>query len=272
MEWPKLKNIILAILVVTNLFLLFLVLSQEFQSAQFRDGVLEDAVVLLSESGITLDPNHLPKKLPPVQSVARDPAGELTAAGALLGDGTAAQIESAVLTRYTGPNGTAQFRSGGDFEVSFATTAFPLTGQSPGSAAAKVAALLGGDWEILSVTGNESDASVTLRQLWQGVPVFPCTVAAVYRGGFLASLSGRHLSGTPLPITEKTLDMSTLLVRFRAGITATGDVCSAITDISAGYDLPATLTGSGDLTPILQIVTDTKTYHQNAQTGAISPA
>ncbi|MEG2421947.1 MAG: hypothetical protein RSB55_10350 [Oscillospiraceae bacterium] len=272
MEWPKLKNIILAILVVTNLFLLFLVLGQEFQSARFRDGVLEDAVVLLSESGITLDPTHLPKKLPPAQSVARDPAGELTAAGALLGNGTAAQIESAVLTRYTGPNGVAQFRSGGNFDVTFSTTAFPLTGPSAGPAAAKVAALLGGDWEILSVTGNQSDASVTLRQLWQKVPVFPCTVVAIYRGGFLASLSGRHLSGTPLPVTDETLDMPTLLVRFRAGITDSGDVCSAITDISAGYDLPATLTGSGELTPILQIVTDTKTYHQNAQTGTISPA
>ncbi|MEG1431017.1 MAG: hypothetical protein RSC89_05840 [Oscillospiraceae bacterium] len=272
MEWSKLKNIILAILVVTNLFLLFLVFGQGFQSAQFRDGVLTDAVTLLSESGITLDPDILPKTLPTAQSVVRDADGELAAAQSLLGADVTAEVESAVLTRYSGTNGVAQFRNSGDFDVNFTTTAFPLDGKTPGTVAAKTAELLGGTWSVFSVSGNATDATVTLRQMYQQVPVFSCTVQAVYRGGFLASLSGRHLSGIPTPSTAETLDLPTLLVRFRAGITQTGDVCSAITEITPGYALPATLTGNNDLTPILEIVTDTKTYHQNLQTGAISPA
>ena len=54
MEWSKIKNIILAILLTVNLILLGVVDAREYQSAQYDAQTLVSAVTLLASNGITV--------------------------------------------------------------------------------------------------------------------------------------------------------------------------------------------------------------------------
>lgn len=52
--------------------------------------------------------------------------------------------------------------------------------------------------EVVSSAATPRTGSVTLRQLWNGVPVLPCRATLVYEGGELKRIEeGRRLTGTP---------------------------------------------------------------------------
>lgn len=75
MEWPKLKNIILVILAMTNLCLFFFVAQREWQQYHFQNQARKDVVAFLASRSITVDPDILPRDrdtLPPL-TVVRDP-------------------------------------------------------------------------------------------------------------------------------------------------------------------------------------------------------
>ena len=56
MEWTKLKNIILAILAMTNLCLFFFVAHREWQQYHFQNQARSDAVAFLASRSITATP------------------------------------------------------------------------------------------------------------------------------------------------------------------------------------------------------------------------
>ena len=85
MPWTKLKNIILAILAVTNLCLLALLAGQVIQGGQTRAQAQEDAILFLRSRGVELDAGIIPQAMDlPPQTVERDLEGEERAAAALL--------------------------------------------------------------------------------------------------------------------------------------------------------------------------------------------
>lgn len=105
MERSKLKNIILAILAVTNILLLGLMLVQHAQSRHFRQQVLQDAVELLAQQGISVQLEDLPQQdFPAPQVVERDPQEELAGFTALLGEDTV-YAQRGPVSLYTGSLG-----------------------------------------------------------------------------------------------------------------------------------------------------------------------
>lgn len=74
MEWSKLKNIILLLLVSVNAFLLILVGVQESRAARYEEDTRQAAVRVLEQSGITFGPERVPQEagLSPL-TVTRDP-------------------------------------------------------------------------------------------------------------------------------------------------------------------------------------------------------
>lgn len=67
MAWPKIKNIIILMLLVTNLCLLAFVGWREIRDWQLQDKALEQAVSFLAERGIQVDERIVPRsaELPP---------------------------------------------------------------------------------------------------------------------------------------------------------------------------------------------------------------
>ena len=67
MEWPRIKTIVLAILLITNIGLLSFVVQRAYQGRQMQREARENAILFLQNSGIEVDPAVIPERmgLPP---------------------------------------------------------------------------------------------------------------------------------------------------------------------------------------------------------------
>ena len=63
MEWSKVKNIIILMLVCMNVFLLILVGLREGRAARYQEGAREDAVAALERGGITFALEKVPRDM-----------------------------------------------------------------------------------------------------------------------------------------------------------------------------------------------------------------
>lgn len=267
MERSKLKNIILAILVITNVLLLGLMITQRMESRHYRQQALLDVVELLDRQGISVQVEDLPRQdFPPPQVLERDAQEELAAFSALLGQ-DAVYAQRGMVSLYTGSLGSAEVRDDGGFSVELAPGAYPLNGQDMEQHGLAVLSLMGFSGQITAVEDNALSAVETLK----GVPIFSCGVLLRYEGGDLRSISGTRLVGAPAKDLQAggQLSTATLLVRFRAGIINSGDACTAILSATQGYILGADANRNLRLTPVLRLETDTNLYILNALTGEL---
>lgn len=267
MQSSKLKNIVLLILVITNLLLLLLLGAQRLAHYKGEDKVLEDAVALLADRGISVDPDILPRRdFPPSLSVERDTGQETALCTALLGTDTV-HSQRGLVSFYTGEKGQAELQSDGAFTATLRPGAYPA-GDDPGEHARSLLSQLGLETALLSAEGD----TVTLHQLQDGAPVFSCVITLTYEEGSLRSLAGRRLPGQPTAAdADRALSIPTLLTRFRSGVLESGDACSAILSATQGYLLSSGAHG-GQLTPVLLVTTDANSYYVNALTGEVSRA
>ena len=270
MEWSKIKNIILVILLTVNLILLGVVGAREYQSARYDAQTLDSAVTLLASNGIAVDID-LPRQgenLPILQMEAatQDSQEQRDQVSALLGeiqrvDGSAGGTR----VTYHGERGVAELSSDGYFTVSLEPGALSAEDDHR----AQGAALLGqlGIQAIPAGEGGQSGADVLAYwQSWNGTPVFTCKSTVTWQDGSVRSISGQRVLGNTNPVsTQDLLTIPTVLVRFLNGMSQHGYVCSAITGMSLGY---STTVSANRLTPVWGVKTDTGRYYVNAVTGA----
>ena len=270
MERSKLKNIILTILVITNILLLGLMLYQRAESRHYRQQTLLDAVELLARQGIAARVEDLPdREFPAPQLLEQNAQAELAAFSALLGPDTA-HAQRGLVSLYTGPLGTAEVRGDGGFSVELFPGAYPLDSQEMEQHALEVLERIGFHAQLVAADQESLTAVETLR----GVPIFSCTATLHYEQGQLRAISGTRLTGSAAndPQAGTLLSTATLLVRFRAGVINSGDACTAILSATQGYILSADANRSLRLTPVLRLETDTNLYILNALTGELQRA
>lgn len=268
MEWSKIKNIILLILLGLNLFLLIMVVSQELQAHQFRQEARAEAVALLKRNGITVDPDQLPADTSlPTQVLEEDEAATDTLAQALLGQETVQQ-SSGVRAVYTSPLGEMEAFSTGRFAVDFTAQALPLHDRTAEEHAADLLQRAGIQAEYLDSSHAEGATRITYRQRWTDTPVFNTQIVLTYENGAL-----RHVEGVLLPANggvsqqEETITVATLLVRFLSQRNESGRMFSQIQALVPGYHLSGTRPFT--LTPAWYVVTDTGTYLLSALDGSL---
>ena len=113
-------------------------------------------------------------------------------------------------------------------------------------------------------------AVLTYYQNWEGgtPPVFlPVQVTLLWQDDTLLRIEGQRLSGTITSSSEEeTLSAATVLVRFLAGVTEGGFVCSRIDEMNAGYLIVSGTTRPVELTPVWRITTDSGAYYVDAIT------
>ena len=86
MEWSKIKTIVIWMLVITNLFLLGLVVQEEGKAQRLEREALENTVVFLNQRGIQLDADVVPDRMELVpQQAERALEREQSLAEALVG-------------------------------------------------------------------------------------------------------------------------------------------------------------------------------------------
>lgn len=264
MESSKLKNIVLAILILTNALLLGLTVVQQTHSRQYSQKALSDAVELLDRQGIRVDERKLPQgDFPPPQSLEADPEGELAHFTALLGEDTT-RTQRGLVTLYAGPLGKAEVREDGAFSVVLEPESYPLGSQDMDDHALGVLRRMGFFAQVQETHADHLRAV----QVLDGVPVFSCAATLRYEQGCLHSISGVRLLGRPTPTQESAaLSTATLLVRFRAAVINSGDACSLLRSATQGYTLSTDANHNLCLVPVLRLETDTNLYFFDAVTG-----
>ena len=267
MRWTKIKNIVILLLVVVNLFLLGLVGLRNWRTQQNARLTRERMVTVLENNGVAFLPGEVPDMLtltgrrltitPPSDEEAQALVGRIES-----------QSPLGLRTVYEGEWGTATLSPSGEIEVTY-------TG--PAYSEAQALELLSSLGVEVRETGRETEdglTTVTLTQLWEGTPLPGQTATMVCREGILESLSFRRLAGTVEPVSPggETITAATALIRFLAAMSQEGYVCSQVTDMYAGYSLSgsATLT----LTPVWYVETDASPWRfaVDGTTGAVTAA
>ena len=272
MEWSKLKNIIIVILLAANLFLLAMAGMQERDAAQYQAQAVEDALVVLERNGITVAREVIPGQMAlRSMTVQRERELETELARALLGDCTLSDLGGGRYS-YVNPMGSAEFRSNGNFSIVF-PKGIPLAEDAGGEVdhALAIAAQIGLTGMVAEqVQTADGAVQVKLYQTWQEVPIYSCQITMQYQGGALCSISGQRLMGQPqlTGSEEQLLAIPTVLVRSLNGINDLGDICSEITQMTPGYQMSNSAEGTR-MEPVWYIMTDIGAYQLNAITGIL---
>lgn len=268
MEWPKLKNIVLIILAVTNLCLLIFVAHREFQDSYLRGRAWEDAIRFLADRGVTVAEDQVPGHtvLTP-KRVMRDLEQEGTLAAQLLGGRVQAENSGAEVYRYFNEKGSIQFHSDGTFSAEFTPGALPIGEDLEGDCKALLSKM-----DFVGELTERDGGQLTFLQLWEGVPLFSQQVTVeVEDGCAIAMTGGRRLVGEPEEDpTRRTVTAATGLIELFNGVSRLGDVCSRVDAITPGYAVGTALSGPMTMTPVWHIATDTGTYLLDMVTGTLS--
>ena len=235
MEWPKIKNVIIVILLFVNGFLLLLVGGQLLRERYTQRSALQNAAQILEQNGIAISEEALAQiggtPLSPM-TAGRDLTAEEKLAALLLGEDAVCTDQSGGLYLYSSPMGTAAFRASGECSVSFASPQ-PVSSPLPDHARDYLRQL-GLDGEVLSSEeGDSGRTTVLLRQLFDDAPLYSCTAEFTYTPDGLVSIQGSLLitSAPPVFSDEAVLDATTALIRFLSAVLDSGDLCSSVTSI-----------------------------------------
>lgn len=271
METPKLKNIVLLILALTNLFLLIFVVRQEGQERAQQKKARLEAIHFLENKGIQVEESRVPGQMTLApQTVERDQEREQALAAQLLGGEVQAQDRGAGVCRYYNEQGSIQFHSDGSFSAQFSRGLFPLE-KAAEQECQSLLSKLDFEGEVLESGTEAGKDRLTFRQLWEGRPVFTQQVTLEMEGGCITAMdAGRRLVGQPVPDQSRsTVTVATALVEFLNGLNSLGDVCSRVDDITQGYAAGTSLSGPMTLTPVWRIGTDTGSYQLDLVTGSL---
>lgn len=274
MEWPKLKNIILLILLLLNGFLLVLVGTRYTESVKYERLALERTLQMLEARGIQADADRLApaEDLAPL-TVERDPDRELQMARALLDGGDPeSENQGGGLYRYWNSRGELTVRAGGELSAAMADSP-DWTAEDPERHAAGLLSGMGVDAQLLGTTQEDGWTRVRFRQRRNDAPLFSCEVEFAYDSGSrLRSVQGALLSAQDGAAEQaRILTLPTALTRFSEEIAATGDVCSAIRSMEPGWrGTVQPISGGVRLSPVWLVSTDTAQYYLDCVTGALT--
>lgn len=271
MDSIKTKNIVIIILLLLNLTLLSLVLSDNARSAYSRHEALRGIEAVLKQNGISVaDKVELKERSLPVLYVSRDTALEYENADRILG-GVSVTDRGGNILLYSGENGQGEFRGTGSFSVFMR----PETGRQSGdvvAAARKFAAGLGMEiYRGEDVKPTEAANGTMAVQLYcaaEGARIINCALGFVYRDGRLEAASGvRPLDNVRDSGQRSSVDVPTVLMRFIELVRSEGHVCSEITRLEICYLLRSSASGEGSLIPLWRVSTDGEEFYFNAITG-----
>lgn len=271
MERSRLKNVIILILVLANLFLLSSLFARKSAETASRQRATEQLVALFETDNIHLDPGLVSYQAPPAgQHLPRDTAREQTAAAFFLGTPLEYADQGGNIYTYTGNHGAAMFRATGSFDIV----------GSLSTPSEDVRDLCRRFCKEFSCTEPQFDldaknnGTATALCRFGDLTVFNCSVTFTIHDGRLTMVSGTLLPETSsaLPSKAEPLSASAALIAFQQFRRENGGVVSSISDLYLSYELQSTPTAAMSLVPSWCIVTDTVQYYVNCMTGSVRVA
>lgn len=270
MEWSKIKNIVILILLTLNAILLVMVWGREYEYRTYQEKARSEVLITLASNGITLKADVMPEdsSLPTLQIDRESMRAEPEQAESLLGPCQQENESGGVRVTYYSDKGRMDTFSNGRFTIEFQPGAMPLGEKEPMLHGLEMLEKLSCQGQLVKRQRNGEELCLTFRQTWEGTPVFNCETVLTYRNGDLRRMEGQRLYGTALQTDQqKMITVPTLLIRFLGQRNESGRMFSQITSITPGYQFsgvrPLTLT------PVWYVETDTGAYTLNGLDGKV---
>lgn len=271
MDSLKVKNFIILVLLIVNVVLLSVVISDKLRGNELLEQAIEGAVALLEENGISVsDDADLSARTLNRRSVSRSTELEQEAVSGVLG-GITSEDRGGGIIYYGGVNGEATFRGTGGFDIQFTASGAPEA-EDAESTARKIAAALGislleGEGSC-TVVSSDSSTILEFTCASDGARIINCTIEFRFMLGRLYSISGIRPLDTVTSETETSvIDVPTALMRFLELTREKGHICSELRGLELCYSFTASASGEGSLTPTWLVITDTGQFYINAITG-----
>lgn len=274
MDKSRVKNFIILLLALVNIFLLFIVASDLGKAAEAERYKTTSVRNVFSDNGIAISQTvDLLSEAPEALYLRRDATAEKYRVARLIGDCNTVDLGGNIY-RYDGSDGVATFRGTGEFEIAFNDAAYP-GGKDFVKTSRDALETLGVEYaksEEPTVASVGGDTVVTLICAYEGVPVFNAQAVFTYSSGCLRLISGRRPLDTSYSTGshQDTEDCITALMNYlyyaRYG---SGDICTEITDLSPGYSVQTAVSGDCSLNPVWCITSDTGRYYVDGFTGKI---
>lgn len=270
MDRVKIKNLIIAILIVVNLFLLGLVIANSRRQQDATQLRTEALTAILEKNGITLAEDvEFPSAGGRIVELERSLSGEKRMLSWLIGSCTYADQGGGIFV-FTGSDGTASISGTGEIRLTLYSGG-SYAGDDIEAEAKAILNKLNIEYDSGSAIQSEADGldCVTFTCLYKGSAVLNAKISLFFSEGKFAFLQGRRppdraVGSEP---ANKELDAVAVIMSFLESIRRTGDVCSSVTDVSTAYVLDSAGVGSNTLTPVWCIETDTGVYYFDGVTG-----
>lgn len=267
MEKSLVKNFILLLLALVNLFLGVIVVEEvrdEKSVARFQRAALED---VLESNGIRLSHSvALPEDVPPQLYLRRDSEAEKRLISALLGSSEWQDLGGNVY-HYQGKNGEAWFRGTGEFEILLNADAVAPR-REPEAIAKAALKKLGLEVSDSPTISGENGETLTYLVSYNGTTVRNAQLSFSFTSDYQVTIHGTR----PLDIREGSQssehypDGASVLMSLLDAVHEKGIVCSEISDLKVEYYMSPAVSGSCTLRPIWHIGTDSGIYYFDAET------
>ena len=270
MDKSKIKNFIIIVLALVNICLIFIVVSSDIEERKIAAYRTETLVNVLSENGITLNPDiNLSESIPPLLSLKRDLDTEKHRISALIGS-CFREDKGGNCYYYQGSDGQANFRGTGEFEISM-NSGVIATGNDPvatAKATLKKMNIEASDIEPI-VVDDGTTITVTLCCSWDGASIYNEKISFVFTPAYLWLINGTRPLDTinSKQSSESYPDSVTILMNFLKFVNDTGSVCSEIKDLKTEYYMYSAVSENCTLRPVWCIETDSGLYYIDAASG-----
>ncbi|MGI5935843.1 MAG: hypothetical protein ACOX7I_03420 [Oscillospiraceae bacterium] len=271
MDTSKIKNLVIIVLALVNVFMLALVLADRSEAKAAEKALDSEIARIFSDNGIALSEKVKVSGIDPqCFSLVRDMKKEQRMVSSVLGSVKVEDLGGNIYY-YGSTNGQASFRGTGEFEMLLEGNSVSAGGD-PVQAARKLLRKMGIDSEKESAKlemSKEGDRiSVTLNASWKGDPIYNCQVSFIFQGGYLKLVMGRRPFDKISTTTEDgLLSPATVLIRFLDIVNSGGHVCSKVTAMEQGYVMDVSVPGDSTLCPVWMIETDVGKYYINGISG-----
>ena len=271
MDNAKVKNYILIVLALVNVFLLAIVLTNARQAARAAAARQQALEAVLSDNGIRLaDTVSLRQSVPPQLTLRRELSREKDMVKALLGEADVTDLGGNVYS-YKGKNGgEAKFRGTGEFTFLLPDGSV-ARGRDAVQTAKSILSRLGLRCSDAEPAVNQSGSStaLTFTCAWRDTPVFNARVSFYFNAASLCLITGTRPFDTQYSSTsaDSAADSVTVLTNFLQSLRSTGDVCREIRGLDIGYFAVSAVSGDCTLHPVWCVQTDSHAYYIDAETG-----
>ena len=260
MDRARLKTIIILILALVNLFLLGAIGWRASEERSARERTLLELTARFAQDQIALTA-RLPERLPPAgQTLVRGADRERALAESLLGECTPEDLGGGIY-RYSSAAGQGTFRSSGSFEV---------TGTLGSGDAEDFCRKLCREFGYQDFSPALEEGEYTALYYHDSLPVVNAAISFRISDGVLTAVRGTLLPQLSAGEEPSSMTAVTALTRFLEDCRATGEVVSAVTDITLCYELQNTASSPMTLAPAWHITADTGDFFVSCATGKVT--